>query len=143
MLTIESTLLIEVSPMNSDFPSFVPFPGITRLGSLFLALVLLTAPLCAQQPRQSVARDVETKPAPAFDTLLSADSYAVYGEVRNVGTPLSTGGAGAIVEPIMKLAEPPAEFKSIVKFLKTNAEPLATSRLLFGMSPARRNIPAV
>src|SRR5207237_42427 len=94
--------------MNSNSPSFVPFPGIARLGSLFLVMALFTAPLCAQQTKPSVAREAETKPAPTFDTLLSADSYVVYGEVRNLGQLLSTGGAGEIVDPIMKLAEPPA-----------------------------------
>ncbi|PYS44195.1 MAG: hypothetical protein DMF71_04600, partial [Acidobacteria bacterium] len=129
--------------MNSNSPSFVPFPGIARLGSLFLVMALFTAPLCAQQTKPSVAREAETKPAPTFDTLLSADSYVVYGEVRNLGQLLSTGGAGEIVDPIMKLAEPPAELKAIVKFLKTNAESLTTSRLLLGISPVRKDIPMV
>src|SRR5260370_19487653 len=41
----------------------------------------------------------------------------------------------------MKLAEPPKEFQSIIKFLKTNAEALAAARLLFATSPARTEIP--
>jgi hypothetical protein len=81
------------------------------------------------------------KPLPTFDDLLSADAYEVYGEVRNVGQLLSTGGAGEIVDPIMKLAEPPKEFQSIIKFLKTNSEALATSRLLFATSPVLTEIP--
>src|SRR6059058_1108031 len=128
--------------MNSNSPSFVPFPGIARLGSLFLVMALFTAPLCAQQTKPSVAREAETKPAPTFDTLLSADSYVVYGEVRNLGQLLSTGGAGEIVDPIMKLAEPPATLKSIENFLKANAETLATSRLLFASLPTRHDIPS-
>src|SRR5438874_1706248 len=129
--------------MNSNSPSFVPFPGIARLGSLFLVMALFTAPLCAQQTKPSVAREAETKPAPTFDTLLSADSYVVYGEVRNLGQLLSTGGAGEIVDPILKLADPGKEFKSIVSFLKKNSEMLTSSRLLFATWPARSDVPDV
>ena len=101
-------------------------------------MALFAAPLSAQQRRTPAP----VKPLPTFDGLLSADAYEVYGEVRNVGQLLSTGGAGEIADPIMKLAEPPKEFQSIIKFLKTNAEALATARLLFATSPARTEIPA-
>jgi hypothetical protein len=105
---------------------------------LLTALALLAAPLSAQQRRAPAP----AKPLPTFDDLLSADAYEVYGEVRNVGQLLSTGGAGEIVDPIMKLAEPPKEFQSIIKFLKTNSEALATARLLFATSPALTEIPS-
>jgi hypothetical protein len=106
--------------------------------SFVTALALLAAPLSAQQRRAAAP----VKPLPTFDGLLSVDAYEVYGEVRNVGQLLSTGGAGEIVDPIMKLAEPPKEFQSIIKFLKSNSEALATARLLFATSPARTEIPA-
>jgi hypothetical protein len=63
--------------------------------------------------------------------------------VRNVGQLLSTGGAGEIVDPIMKLSDPPKEFKSIVKFLKANSQALFSSRLLFAGLPTRQNVPNV
>ena len=113
-------------------------PGFKQLMSLVLAIAIFAAPLCAQQRRAAAPEG----PAPTFDGLLSADAYEVYGEVRNVGQLLSTGGAGEIVDPITKLAEPPKEFQSIIKFLKANAEALATSRLLFATEPARPDIPA-
>jgi hypothetical protein len=116
----------------------VPALGSKQLISLLAGLALVGAPLAAQQRRTPAP----VRPTPTFDTLLSADAYEVYGEVRNVGQLLSTGGAGEIVDPIMKLAEPPKEFQSIVKFLKSNSEALATSRLLFASSPARPEIPA-
>jgi hypothetical protein len=102
-----------------------------------MAIALFVAPLTAQQRRAPAP----VKPVPTFDNLLSADAYEVYGEVRNVGQLLSTGGAGEIVDPIMKLAEPPKEFQSIIKFLKSNSEALATARLLFATSPALTEIP--
>jgi hypothetical protein len=110
---------------------------LTPIISLLTAMALFAAPLSAQQRRASAP----VKPLPTFDNLLAVDSYEVYGEVRNVGQLLSTGGAGEIVDPIMKLAEPPKEFQSIVKFLKANSEALATARLLFASSPARTEIP--
>src|SRR5688500_20316506 len=60
--------------------------------ALVLAIAIFAAPVRAQQqpalppPPQPEAR---TKPEPTFDTLLSADSYKMYVEVRNVGTLLT------------------------------------------------------
>ena len=123
--------------MISDRSPVAPGSQRTRIISFVTAMALIAAPLSAQQRRAPAP----ARPTPTFDNLLAADSYEVYGEVRNVGQLLSTGGAGEIVEPIMKLAEPPKEFLSIVKFLKANAEALATSRLLFATSPALTEIP--
>ena len=122
--------------MISNQPA-APGSRVTRIISLLTAMALFAGPISAQQRRAAPP----ARPAPTFDGLLSADAYEVYGEVRNVGQLLSTGGAGEIVDPIMKLAEPPKEFQSIIKFLKTNSEALATSRLLFATSPALTQIP--
>src|SRR6266849_1394089 len=122
--------------MISNQPA-APGSRLIRIISLLTAMALFAAPLSAQQRRTPAV-----KALPTFDGLLSADAYEVYGEVRNVGQLLSTGGAGEIADPIMKLAEPPKEFQSIIKFLKTNSEALATARLLFATSPARTEIPA-
>src|SRR5260370_27750094 len=129
--------------------SFVPrafFQSqIAQFIALVLVIILCTTLLDSQQPQSPPARPAaarETpKAAPSFDNLLAVDSYEVYGELRNVGQLLSTGGAGEIADPIMKLAEPPKEFQSIIKFLKTNSEALATARWLFATSPARTEIP--
>jgi len=109
-------------------------------------MALLAAPICAQRPSSTVRPPLPREaapraPEPAFDNLLAADSYKMYGEVRNIGQLMSTGGVGEIVDPIVKLADPPQEFKSIIKFLKTNSEALATARLLFATWPARNDIP--
>lgn len=119
---------------------------IAQFIALVLGIILFTAPLYSQQPTSPPAKPAAArenpKATPTFDNLLAVDSYEVYGEVRNVGQLLSTGGAGEIADPIMKLAEPPKEFQSIIKFLKANSEALATARLLFATSPARTEIPA-
>ena len=112
--------------------------------SIILAIAVFTLPLRAQQPAAAPPKGPAESPVkaePTFDTLLSADTYKLYGEVRNVGALLTTGGAGEIVEPIIKLADPGPEFKSIVSFLKKNSEALATSRLMFASWPARTDIP--
>src|SRR5688572_5688452 len=113
--------------------------------SLALVIVIFAAPLRAQQQPASpppAQPEAATKPAPTFDTLLSTDTYKMYVEVRNVGTLLTTGGAGDIVDPILKLADPGPQLKSLVKFLRDNAEPLAGSRLMVASWPVRSDIPS-
>ena len=133
--------------MKSLFPRSVLAAALIRSVSLLVATVMLLTPLCAQQPKTAPAKPAPPPQAaattsdPTFENLLSADSYKLYGEVRNVGQLMSNGGLGEIVDPIIKLAEPPKEFNSIIKFLKTNAEALANSRLLFATWPARTGIP--
>ena len=127
--------------MKSQSPSFILRPLVIQFVSLLLALALLAAPICAQQPAAAAKAPAPPTPERTFDNLLAADSYKLYGEVRNVGQLMNTGGAGEIVDPIIKLADPPEQFKSIIKFLKTNAEALATARLLFATWPARTDIP--
>ena len=114
--------------------------------SLCLALALVAAPICAQRPaappKAPPAREAAPRaPEPTFDNLLAADAYKMYGEVRNVGQLMNGGGLGEIVDPIIKLADPPQQFKSIITFLKKNSEALASSRLLFATWPARTEVP--
>jgi hypothetical protein len=108
---------------------------------------MIAAPAFAQQPPgKSATPPPKQGPKlsdPTFETLLSTDAYKLYGEVRNVGQLLSTGGAGEIVEPVIKLADPGPEFKSIVAFLKKNSEALASSRLMFATWPARTDVPTM
>lgn len=116
-----------------------------RFVSTGLMLALFVAPLTAQQPTQprSPAQTAARAEAPTFDNLLSTDTYKLYGEVRNVGQLLSNGGAGEIVDPIVKLADPGPQFKAIVSFLKKNSEALASSRLMFAGWAVRTDVPAI
>src|SRR5260370_33514 len=109
---------------------------------LLLATALFTQRPTTPPAQPQVKREATPRiPDPTFETLLGADTYKLYGEVRNVGQLLSTGGAGEIVDPIIKLANPPQEFQSIIKFLKKNEEALVTSRLLFASWPTRADVP--
>lgn len=119
-----------------------------KIASIALLIAMIVAPLRAQQKPSPTAasqpsrqQPADQQPEPTFDSLLSADSYKLYVEVRNVGTLLTTGGAGEIVEPIIKMADPGPELTALVGFLKDNAEPLAHSRLLVATWPARAEIP--
>lgn len=132
--------------MNSQSRNIVLRPLGTQFLSLLIVIVLFAAPICAQQPaapaKAPVPRAAAPRaPEPTFDNLFAADSYKLYGEVRNIGQLMSTGGAGEIIDPIIKLADPPKEFGSIITFLKKNAEALATSRLLFATWPSRTDVP--
>src|SRR5437773_6938647 len=91
---------------------------------LFLIISLASSPIAAQ--RRPIQRRSTTEPAPrqviSFDTLLAADSYNVYGEVRGVGQLMRSEGVKDLLDPITKLTAPPKEFKSLVKWLNSRAE---------------------
>lgn len=113
--------------------------------SFALVFAIFAPPLRAQQQPASpppAQRPAPTQPELTLDSLLSTDSYKMYVEVRNVGTLLTTGGAGEIVDPIIKLADPGPQLRSLVKFLRDNAEPLAASRMMIATWPVRSDIPS-
>jgi len=118
---------------------------LSRFVSTVLLLALFVAPLAAQQPTppKSPAQTAARAEAPTFDNLLSTDTYKLYGEVRNVGQLLSNGGAGEIVDPIVKLADPGPQFKAIISFLKKNSESLASSRMMFAGWAVRTDVPTI
>src|SRR6185503_3726710 len=105
-----------------------------KVAAVILPLVLfLIAPLelIAQQrrPQPKPARKTVPAPnnAPNLDTLLGADTYNVYVEVRGVGQLVRSNSVNELLEPVMKLADPPKELKSLVKWLNTRADDVMTS----------------
>lgn len=118
---------------------------ITVTTRLLLTFVLLVAPLSAQRRRPATPKPPPpakpAQPALTFETLLAADSYKVYGEVRGVGQLLRSSGVNDIVDPLMKLAAPPKEFKTLVRWLSSHADALMTSRLMFAAWPSRPKLP--
>src|SRR5438046_9275719 len=100
-----------------------------RLVWLLVAFALIVAPLAAQRRRptpaapQSPVAQKATRPesTPTFDTLLAVDSYKIYGEVRGVGQLIRSSGVNDLLDPVMKLAAPPKEFKPFVKWLNAHA----------------------
>lgn len=122
--------------------------------SLLLGIVLATSAVTsvsAQQKRQAPAKPqpapattpapVPTPPPPTFDTLLAANSYKIYGEVRSVGQLVRSNSVNEVLEPILKFAGPPKEFKSIIKWLNTHADEVMTSRMLVAFWPTVKEVP--
>lgn len=110
------------------------------LAVLLLLLIGLIATTNAQQKRQTPARPqpkpaVAPTPAPTFDTLVPADSYILYGEVRGVGQFIRSSALNDLLEPVMQLSGPPKEFRAIVKWLNAHSEEMMTSRLLLATWP--------
>jgi hypothetical protein len=113
-----------------------------RLAAPLLLLMLLTAPIVAQQKRQTPAKlPPRPTPAPTFDNLVPADSYVVYGEARDVGQLIRSSALNDLLEPVLKLAGPPKEFKLVVKWLNAHADQVMGSRLLLATWPIKKNLP--
>src|SRR5215813_14364357 len=118
---------------------------------LTLSICLGAAPLQAQQPqpagksRESTRETTKARKETALtvDNLLAADSYKVYGEVRNVGQVIRSANVADIIEPVMKLAAPPKEFKSMVRFANAHADSLESCRLIFAAWAVRPKLPQV
>jgi hypothetical protein len=95
---------------------------------ILLLLVTLTH---AQQKRQTIPKPQPKAPvAPTFDTLIPAESYIFYGEVRGAGQLIRSTAVNELLEPVLQLAGPPKEFRAVVKFLNAHSEEVMTSRLL-------------
>ena len=128
----------------------------TAVALSLVLLIALVAPAAGQQKQQTPTRTPlpsKTQPAPAatpaptptpppptFDTLLAAGSYKIYGEVRSVGQLIKSNSVNEILEPILKLAAPPKEFRTVVKWLNTHADEVMSSRMLFATSPTTINV---
>lgn len=119
---------------------------VSRILTLLLILILLAAPIAAQQKRQAPRRPAPApvaEPAVTFDTLLTEDSYRIYSELRNVGQLVRSTGVNDLLEPIIKLSEPPKEFQTLLKWINSHAEALATSRMFVASWPTKPKLPMV
>ncbi len=112
----------------------------TSLVLSLIVVIVIAASGVAQQKRPTPAKP-QVPPPPSFDTLLSADSYRVYGEVRSVGQLIRSNSINEILEPILKLAGPPKEFRSVVKWLNLHADEVMTSRMLVAFAPHGAQLP--
>src|SRR6185295_18210789 len=108
-----------------------------------LAIAILATPVLAQQRRNAPKRPPVPEPAPSFDSLLAADSYKIYFEVRGIGGLVRSSAVNDLLDPIMKLGGPPKEFKQVVKWLNAHADVLAGSRMLVAGWASRPNLPNV
>jgi hypothetical protein len=122
-----------------------------RLISLIVGIVFLSSPVTAQRrpapPRKPAAPAPAPRPAPertaTFDTILAADSYRIYSEVRGVGQLIRSPALTDLLDPVMKLGGPPKEFKTILKWLNAQADTLAGSRMFAASWPVQPKLPTV
>lgn len=129
------------------------FPRSVRSGGMSLVVavsLLLSSQVDAQRPAARPAPTpnpppaavaVEKTPAATFDTLLSADAYGVYAEVRMVGRQASSQEMAALVTPLTFGGGAPDELMKLYEFIKAHAEPLMTARLMFATMRARAELP--
>lgn len=110
----------------------------------FVAIAMLATPLLAQQ-RHNAPKKPAAAPeaAPTFDSLLAADSYKVYCEVRGVGGLVRSSAVNDLLDPVMKLGGPPKEFKAAVKWLNAHADVLVSSRMMVAGWPSRPKLPTL
>ena len=78
----------------------------------------------------SAVTSVTAKEAPPAPGPLKKLAFPAYSEMalKNGLQVVVVDQHGEIVEPVIKLADPGPEFKSVVTFLKKNSEALASSR---------------
>jgi hypothetical protein len=119
------------------------FKQINPLIACIVALFMLSTPLLAQQRRNAPRKPAVPEPAPTFDSLLAADSYKVYCEIRGIGGLVRSAAVNDLLDPIMKLGGPPKEFKTVVKWLNAHADVLAGSRMMVAGWSSRPNLPNV
>jgi len=119
------------------------FKQVNPLIACVVALVMLATPLLAQQRRNAPRKPAVPEPAPTFDSLLAADSYKVYCEIRGIGGLVRSSAVNDLLDPIMKLGGPPKEFKTVVKWLNAHADVLAGSRMMVAGWSSRPNLPNV
>jgi hypothetical protein len=122
-----------------------------KLPLICLLLVSITAtPIAGQQKRRPTDKPPtksQAAPAPApatpvtFETLIAADSFKIYGEVRNLGQLVRSPAANEVLEPILRLGGPPKEFRDLVGWLKGHADDLMTSRMLVAAWPTYQEVP--
>lgn len=114
----------------------------SRIISVVVTLILLTSPILAQK-RGAAPRKPAPVPevAPTFDTLLAEETYRIYSEMRNVGQVVRSPAANDLLQPLMKIAGVPKEFKTIIKWIDAHGEALATSRMFVASWPVKPALP--
>ena len=108
--------------------------------AVIILLLLITLTTAAQQRRQTTPKPqpkapVAQAPAPTFETLVPAESFILYGEVRGAGQLIRSSAINDLLEPVLQLSGPPKEFRAVVKWLNAHAEEVMTSRLLVATWP--------
>ena len=121
-------------------------PTVAALLLLFSTLLVTSA--TAQQKRPTPARPqakptVAPTPAPTFETLVPADSYKIYGEIRSVDQLLQSNAVKELLDALLKAGGPSKEFRTLMKWLNAPIDETASSRLLFAAWPSNKELPDI
>jgi hypothetical protein len=100
-------------------------------------------PTTRTTPAAAASAANERTPAATFDTLLSADAYGVYAEMRMVGRQAASQEITQLISPLTLGSGAPPELLNLYEFIKAHAEPLMTARLMFATMPVRAGLPEV
>ncbi len=118
-----------------------------KLLSLILTSVLLASPAIAQtrrgQPTKRPAPAPPVEPVPTFDTLLAADNYRIYAEIRNAGQLAQSPAVNDLLDPFMKPGGADKDFRAAVRWIKAHADSLVSSRLFIAGWASKPTLPAV
>ena len=117
-----------------------------RLLSLLL-VVLLLPPWLGITRQASAApanRDDDGQESLTLDSLLRADIYMLYGELRNVGAQAQAGGLMSLVEPLIPLlGGMPKELTGITTFISKHSNTLSRARMIIAAMPVKPELPQV
>ncbi|HET6669178.1 MAG TPA: DUF3352 domain-containing protein [Pyrinomonadaceae bacterium] len=118
-----------------------------RVSLLLIAFLLLAGSVAAQKrrgtPPKTPAQAPAQRPGPAFENVLAVDTYRVHVEIRGLGQLLKTPSFNDVIEPVMKVAGPPKEFKTLLTWLNSQADALIASRMMVASWAVRPNVPNV
>ncbi|MFZ0062248.1 MAG: DUF3352 domain-containing protein [Pyrinomonadaceae bacterium] len=119
-----------------------------RVSLLLIAFLLLAGCVAAQRhrgtpPKTPASAPAQQQPGPAFENILAVDTYRIHVEIRGVGQLLKTPSFNDVVEPMMKVAGPPKEFKTLLTWLDSQADALVSSRMMIASWAVRPNVPNV
>ncbi len=119
-------------------------PGLKQAGSLIISIILLVTVAQPFRVAAETFQDADEEEAVNFDNLLPADTYGVYGEVRNIGQQVKSGGITDLLDPLMPLiGQLPRELSEIIDLVTEHASALARSRLMFAAMPVKQGLPQV
>src|SRR5205085_5233474 len=115
-----------------------------------LLICALTAPCFAQATRPTnattnppvvpVTQPTE-RPDVNIDTLLAADTYAIYGEVRGLGQYINSKEMQELIAPLRLPGGAPPEMLDLINFLSAHGDALQTARVMFAATPVRPKLP--
>ncbi|HEX8091306.1 MAG TPA: hypothetical protein VF762_20790 [Blastocatellia bacterium] len=118
---------------------------------LLVIILLLIVSLAAPRPAHTalstsaasqIQRDEPDQEGVTFDNLLTAGSYSLYIEARNIGQQVHSGEIIALIEPLKPMLNGMQnEYTIFGDFIAANADALSRSRVMVATQPARSSLP--